>query len=124
VSKGRVLIAEDEPTLAWVERFNLEHEGYEVEVADEGQATLDAVERFGPDVLILDVMLPRIDGWSVLESIEAMPVERRPRVILVTAAAGAKERVAASTQSLISFLSKPFDMEDLLRHVADAIAVA
>jgi len=124
VTRGRVLIAEDEATLAWVERFNLESEGYEVEVAPEGRAAIDALERFGPDVLILDVMLPHLDGWSVLESIEAMPVERRPRVIVVSAAAGAKERVAAGPESGIAFLSKPFDMEDLLTYVADAVAAA
>jgi len=121
---GRVLIAEDEATLAWVERFNLESEGYEVRVASEGVAAIEALASFEPDVLILDVMLPRLDGWSVLESIKEMPDERRPKVILVSAAAGVADRAQEESPAVDSFLAKPFDIEDLLDRVAEAFASA
>ena len=62
MTRGRVLIAEDEATLAWVEQFNLESEGYEVRVASEGREAVAQVRTFEPDVLILDVMLPFLDG--------------------------------------------------------------
>jgi DNA-binding response OmpR family regulator len=122
VTRVRVLIAEDEATLAWVERFNLESEGYEVCVAPEGRAAIDALRSFEPDVLILDVMLPHLDGWSVLASLKDLPDERRPKVILVSAAAGVRDRATAEHAAVESVLSKPFDMEELLDRVAAAAA--
>jgi DNA-binding response OmpR family regulator len=122
VTRARVLIAEDEATLAWVERFNLESEGYEVLVAPEGRAAIDALRSFEPHVLILDVMLPHLDGWSVLASLKELPGERRPKVILVSAAAGVRDRAAAESAAVESVLSKPFDMDELLDRVAAAVA--
>jgi DNA-binding response OmpR family regulator len=120
-SRGRVLIAEDEATLAWVEQFNLESEGYEVKVAPEGRAVIDALETFAPDVLILDVMLPFLDGWSILANLRDMPDERRPKVILVSAAAGVVDRARAEGLAVESVMSKPFDMEDLIDRVANLV---
>src|SRR6266700_2030010 len=83
----RVLIVEDEADLAWVEQFNLETEGYEVLVAPEGRSAIEALSSFDPDVLVLDVMLPYVDGWQVLARMREMPSARRPKVIMVSAAA-------------------------------------
>ncbi len=124
MAKGRVLIAEDEATLAWVEQFNLEFEGYEVLVAPEGRAAVQALDTFAPDVLILDVMLPFVDGWSVLESIQGMPAERRPKVILVSAAAGVADRAQSERLHVESFLAKPFEIDELLERVAAAVGAA
>lgn len=120
MTRGRVLIAEDEATLAWVEQFNLESEGYEVRVAAEGREAVELVREFEPDVLILDVMLPFLDGWSVLENIKDLPEERRPKVILVSAAAGVADRAQEERLAVVSFLAKPFDIDDLLDRVAAA----
>jgi DNA-binding response OmpR family regulator len=119
--RSRVLIAEDEATLAWVEQFNLESEGYEVKVAPEGRAVIDALESFEPDVLILDVMLPYLDGWSILANLRDMPDDRRPKVILVSAAAGVVDRARAEGLAVESVMSKPFDMDDLIDRVATLV---
>jgi DNA-binding response OmpR family regulator len=124
MTRHRVLIAEDESTLAWVEQFNLESDGYEVRVAPEGRAALAALDSFAPDVLILDIMLPFLDGWSVLDSIKDMPEERRPKVILVSAAAGVADRAQAESRRVASFLPKPFDMDELLDRVAECCRTA
>jgi DNA-binding response OmpR family regulator len=121
---GRVLIAEDEATLAWVERFNLECEGYQVEVAPEGRAAVSALESFSPDVLILDIMLPYLDGWSVLDAIQGLPEDRRPKVILVSAAAGVADRAQSERLPVESFLAKPFEIDELLDRVAAAVRSA
>ena len=118
---GRVLIAEDEADLAWVERFNLETEGYEVEVAGEGRAALEAMNRFEPDLVILDLMLPHVDGWSVLEQMQQLPDERRPKVIVVSAAAGVGDQERAENMGAGTFLAKPFDIDELLEAVAQVI---
>ena len=122
VGGKRVLIAEDEVDLAWVERFNLEAEGYEVEWAEEGRQTLAVLESFDPHLLILDVMLPYVDGWSVLARLREWPDERRPKVIVVSAATGLADRERALTLGARSFLPKPFDMDDLLELVATTLA--
>jgi DNA-binding response OmpR family regulator len=123
VSRGRVLIVEDEADLAWVEQFNLESEGYEVRVALEGLAALDALESFTPDVLVLDVMLPRVNGWDVLARAQELPNERRPAVILVSAVAGVADQARAAEGAGVGrFLAKPFDIEELVRVVDETIA--
>jgi DNA-binding response OmpR family regulator len=119
-----VLIAEDEATLAWVEQFNLESEGYEVRVAAEGREAVEQVRAFEPHVLILDVMLPFLDGWSVLEYLKDIPADRRPKVILVSAAAGVADRAEAESLSVESFLAKPFDIDELLDRVAAACEIS
>jgi two-component system alkaline phosphatase synthesis response regulator PhoP len=119
-SRGRVLIVEDEADLAWVEQFNLESEGYEVEVALEGRAALKALETFEPDVVVLDLMLPNVDGWSVLARARELPAARRPTVIVVSAVAGARDHARAEELGVGSFLQKPFDMDDLVRLVEEA----
>jgi DNA-binding response OmpR family regulator len=124
MSSGRVLIVEDEADLAWVERFNLESEGYEVLVAPEGRSAIEALQAFMPEVMVLDVMLPHVDGWTVLERMHELPLERRPKVIMVSAVAGANDKVRAQQLGVGSFLPKPFDMDELVRAVDEAVTAA
>jgi DNA-binding response OmpR family regulator len=122
MSRGRVLIVEDEADLAWVEQFNLETEGYEVQVALEGLAAIDALETFAPDVLVLDVMLPHVNGWSVLARAQELPDERRPAVILVSAVAGVADQARSEGIGVGCFLAKPFDIDELVRVVDETIS--
>jgi DNA-binding response OmpR family regulator len=122
-SRGRVLIVEDEADLAWVEQFNLQSEGYEVEVALEGRSAIEALETFAPDIVVLDLMLPHVDGWSVLARARELPPGRRPKVILVSAIAGAGDQARAERLGVGSFLPKPFDMDELVRLVGEAASV-
>jgi DNA-binding response OmpR family regulator len=117
VKRGRILIVEDEADLAWVEQFNLRQEGYEVEVALEGRAAIEALDSFVPAVMVLDVMLPHVNGWKVLERAYELPAERRPTVILVSAVAGISELAEAEGLPVAGIITKPFDMDDLVRMV-------
>jgi DNA-binding response OmpR family regulator len=119
-SRGRVLIVEDEADLAWVEQFNLETEGFEVKVALEGRAAIEALESFAPHIVVLDLMLPQVDGWSVLARAQELPADRRPKVILVSAVAGAGDQARAEHLGVGSFLPKPFDIDELVRLVDEA----
>jgi DNA-binding response OmpR family regulator len=119
-SRGRVLIVEDEADLAWVEQFNLETEGFEVKVALEGRAAIEALESFAPHIVVLDLMLPQVDGWSVLARAQELPPDRRPKVILVSAVAGAGDQARAELLGVGSFLPKPFDIDELVRLVEEA----
>jgi two-component system, OmpR family, response regulator len=124
MTKGRVLIVEDEPDLAWVEQFNLENEGYEVRWAAEGMAAIDALEDFRPHVIVLDLMLPHVDGWAVLGKAQAIPANDRPSVIVVSAVAGMEDRMKAEYLGVGHFLAKPFEIDDLLRLVSEAVEAA
>jgi DNA-binding response OmpR family regulator len=122
MSRARVLIVEDEADLAWVEQFNLENEGYEVQVALEGLAAIEALETFLPHILVLDVMLPRVNGWSVLARAQELPDDRRPKVILVSAVAGLADQARVQGMGVGCFLAKPFDIDELVRVVDQTLA--
>src|ERR687887_1735922 len=104
-----VLVADDdEDILAFVE-FRLQREGYEVATANDGARALDiAVERH-PDVAILDIMMPRMDGVEVTRQIRADDQIGRPPVILLTASIADADRVRGAAAGADDFLQKPFD---------------
>jgi DNA-binding response OmpR family regulator len=118
----RVLVVEDEHDLAWLEQFNLESEGYEVQVALEGRSAIEALRSFQPDLMVLDLMLPHVNGWAVLAKTNEMPHDRRPKVIVVSAVAGASDRFRADELGVGSFLAKPFDMDELVRLVGETLS--
>jgi len=109
-----VLVVDDEPQVVWILEFSLQGEGYETFSAHDGMEALDQIRRYRPDLMVLDVMMPRMDGWSVLEALAEMPIAERPRVIMVTALASASDRDRAIRLGAEAFVPKPFDMEHLV----------
>jgi DNA-binding response OmpR family regulator len=114
---GSVLVVDDEPDVAWVMQFNLEVEGYQTMAAGDGRSALSAVRRHRPEVMILDVMMPVMDGWSVLEELRGLPVGERPRVVVVSARTSAADRARASELGVDAFIPKPFEVDELLNVV-------
>ena len=113
---GSVLIVEDEADLVWVVRFNLELEGYRTYVASNGRSALELVEEIEPDVMLLDLMMPVMDGWAVLLEIARRGI-KAPRIVVVSARASALDRRRAEEFDVDAFVAKPFDMEELLRTI-------
>jgi DNA-binding response OmpR family regulator len=109
-----VLIVDDEPQVVWVIEFGLQDEGYETLRAHDGIEALDQIERHHPALMVLDVMMPRMDGWTVLERLAELSAQERPRVVMVTALASASDRKRARLLGAEAFVSKPFDMEHLV----------
>jgi two-component system response regulator VicR len=109
-----VLVVDDEPQVVWVLQFSLESEGYETYTAHDGIEALDQIRRHHPPLMVLDVMMPRMDGWTVLEELAKLPVEERPRVVMVTALATLKDRAKAESLGADAYVPKPFDVEELL----------
>jgi CheY-like chemotaxis protein len=109
-----VLVVDDEPQVVWVLEFSLQAEGYETFSAHDGMEALDQIHRCHPDLMVLDVMMPRMDGWSVLEALADMPAAERPRVVMVTALASASDRDRATRLGAEAFVPKPFDMDQLV----------
>ncbi len=90
----------------------------------DGRSAIEALGSFGPDILVLDVMLPYVDGWEVLAHVQQLPDDQRPKVILVSAVAGISEVARAEDLGVGSFLPKPFDMDELVRMVGEALQAA
>ncbi len=108
-----VLVVDDEPQVVWVLEFSLKGEGYQTFTAHDGFEALDQIERHHPDLMVLDVMMPRMDGWSVLEAVSKLPIESRPRVVMVTALASSLDRERAEQLGAVAYVPKPFDMDQL-----------
>ena len=110
---GSILVVEDEADLVWVVRFNLELEGYRTYVASNGRAALELLEEVTPDVILLDLMMPVMDGWAVLDEIRTRGLVR-PRVVVVSARTAQGDRRRAEEHAVDAFVAKPFDMDELL----------
>jgi DNA-binding response OmpR family regulator len=110
----RVLVVDDEPQVVWVIQLSLEAEGYETFTAHDGVEAMEQVVAHKPDLVVLDVMMPRMDGWSVLQELAAIPEAERPRVVMVTALASAADRARATELGADAYVTKPFSVEELL----------
>ncbi|MEO8424090.1 MAG: response regulator [Actinomycetota bacterium] len=118
-----VLVVDDEPLVVWVLQYSLEAEGYTTLSARDGVAGLEAVDLFHPKIMLLDIMMPTLDGWSVLEKIGELPEAARPRVIVVSALSSLRDRALAAELGADAFCAKPFNVEDLIAVVHDLEAL-
>jgi CheY-like chemotaxis protein len=109
-----VLVVDDEPQVVWMLQFSLEAEGYTTYSARDGRAALEEIREHHPRLMLLDIMMPVMDGWSVLEQMRALPAEDRPRVVVVSARSSLRDRAKAAELGADAFVSKPFNVDDLL----------
>lgn len=115
----RVLLAEDEPNIVESLKFLLGRAGFDVTVRMNGREALDAALTNPPDVMLLDVMLPEIDGFEVLSRLRAQGNGASPPVIMLTAKGQRADRERALVSGADLFISKPFSNADLMRAVTD-----
>lgn len=109
-----MLVVDDEPQVVWMLKFSLEAEGYQTYSARDGRSALEELRLHHPQLMLLDIMMPVMDGWSVLEEMQNLPVEDRPRVVVVSARASLRDRAKAVELGADAFVSKPFNVDDLL----------
>jgi len=109
-----VLVVDDEPQVVWVLQFSLEAEGYQTFAARDGNQALREIAEHHPKLMVLDIMMPNMDGWSVLEEMMKLPREERPRVVMVSALCSLRDRAKAAELGADAFVAKPFNVDDLL----------
>ncbi|HXF72387.1 MAG TPA: response regulator [Actinomycetota bacterium] len=109
-----VLVVDDEPQVAWVLTWSLEAQGYRTLTARDGLAALRAIREHRPHLMLLDIMMPTMDGWSVLEEMRRLPDGERPRVVVVSALASLRDRARAAELGADAFVPKPFDVDEIL----------
>jgi len=108
----RVLVVDDEQTLSELVGLALRYEGWEVRTAPDGMSAISAARDFRPDLVVLDVMLPDIDGLEVLRRLRA-DIERMP-VLFLTARDDVSDRIAGLTAGGDDYVTKPFSIEELV----------
>ena len=107
----RILVVEDEPRLLRNLAKALREEGYAVDTAEAGDDGLFKAESYNYDAIVLDVMLPRLDGWEVLDRLRK---KKRTPVLMLTARDAPKDRVRGLDTGADDYLIKPFDLDELL----------
>jgi DNA-binding response OmpR family regulator len=109
-----ILVVDDEPQVVWMLQFSLEAEGYQTLSARDGRTALEEVREHHPRVVLLDIMMPVMDGWAFLEELQEIPEHERPRVIVVSARSSLRDRAKAAELGADAFVAKPFNVDDLL----------
>lgn len=112
-----VLVVDDEPNILLSLEFLLRQVGYDVRVARDGDAALEAVAQFRPGLVLLDVMMPKRDGFDVCRTIRSNPDWQDVRVIMLTARGREAEREKSLTLGADGFVSKPFSTRDVVEKV-------
>lgn len=107
----RLLVIEDEPDLLAAVCQSLREEGYAVDSADDGEMGLFKAQSWDYDAIVLDIMLPKMDGWQVLAKLRET---RRTPVLILTARDGVQDRVRGLDQGADDYLIKPFSLSELL----------
>lgn len=118
-SPGRVLVVDDDEVIRQLIAVNLTLEGFEVETACDGQDCLDRVLEVRPDVITLDVMMPRLDGWVTATRLRDDERTRHIKVILLTARAQEADKQRGLSLGVDAYMTKPFDPEDLIKLVRE-----
>ena len=116
---GRVLVVDDDEVIRQLIAVNLTLEGFDVVTAVDGQDCLDKVAAISPDVITLDVMMPRLDGWVTAMELRKNPHTSQVKVVLITARAQEDDRRLGQQIGVDAYLTKPFDPGEMIRVVRD-----
>jgi DNA-binding response OmpR family regulator len=113
----RVLIADDEPNIVMSLEFLMERNGYEVQIARNGEEALAAVGTFNPDLILLDVMMPLRSGFEVCQKIRENPDWQTIKIIMLTAKGREIEVAKGIALGANAYITKPFSTKELLEQV-------
>jgi DNA-binding response OmpR family regulator len=117
----RILAVDDERVIARLMEHHLTRAGYDVAVAHDGAEALEKVREFSPDLVILDVMMPKLDGFEVLRRLKDDPQTESIPVIMLTARSESEDALQGYDSGAQWYLSKPFDPEVLLSYVRNVL---
>ncbi len=122
--RPRVLIVDDEPNIVLSLEFLLAREGYEIAVARSGEEALDLAAVSAPDLVVLDLMLPGIDGFEVCRRLRESAATRPTKIVLLTARGREAERLRGLDEGADVYMVKPFSTRELIATVARCLGKA
>jgi len=118
---ARILIVDDEPELVDIIRIILENAGYEVKSAYSGSECLIRVEKEKFDLILMDIRMPRMDGWETLRRMRKKGVLNDTKVIILTIEKGPGVEIFGLQDVVKDYLTKPFDRDTLLRSITEIL---
>ena len=104
---GKVLIADDEPDILEILKYNLEREGYQVSTAKDGNEALDKAKQYQPDLIVLDMMMPKKNGMEVLELLRVQPLFKDTLILFLTALSDESTQLKGFSTGADDYISKP-----------------
>ena len=113
----RIFIIDDESDLTDLLRYQLKREGFKVEAKNDPFAALSAARDFGPDLIVLDVMMPDLDGYQLLRMFRSDNLLSEIPVVMLTARAGVEDRIKGLESGADDYLGKPFDAKELVLRI-------
>ncbi|MGF1502610.1 MAG: response regulator transcription factor [Paracoccaceae bacterium] len=116
-----ILLVDDEPNIAFSLEYLMKRDGYEVRTAADGEAALARVREKKPDLVLLDVMMPKRDGYDVCQTLRADPATADVKIVVLTARGGALDGEKALALGADAFFSKPFGVEELSLRVRELL---
>jgi DNA-binding response OmpR family regulator len=119
----KILIVDDEPNIVISLEFLMKKEGFEVAVASDGDEALALVASFDPDMLLLDVMMPKKSGFEVCEALRADPQRAGLKIVMLTAKGRDTEMVKGLAIGADAYVTKPFSTKELVDKVKEMLAV-
>ena len=117
VEEGRILLVDDERDLVWAIKHSLSDEGYEVLEAYDGVEAIDIARRHRPDLVILDVVMPRMDGFAVCEHLRRDVQLASVPILFLTVRSAVEDRIRGLEEGADDYLAKPFDLRELRARV-------
>ncbi len=119
----KILIVDDEPNIVISLEFLMKKEGFEVAVANDGDEALAKVASFNPDLLLLDVMMPKKSGFEVCEALRADPERAGLKIVMLTAKGRDTEMAKGLAIGADAYVTKPFSTKELVDKVKEMLAV-
>ena len=113
----KVLVVDDAENIVELVRIGLRYEGFQVESASDGEQGVTTAQRINPDLIILDVMMPGIDGLEACRRLRANPTTRDIPILMLTAKDEVRDRIAGLDTGADDYLTKPFDFDELLARI-------
>ena len=119
---ARILITEDNAEIRALVSSILVEEGHKVSVAQNGQQGLDMLVEDPPDILVLDIMMPQMDGYTVLKELKTTGVKDQMKILILTAKTSESDWVRGYKLGADSYLTKPFDTDELINAIEDLLS--
>jgi DNA-binding response OmpR family regulator len=123
VKPRKILVVDDEPGIVEIVEANLLGDGFEVVSASNGKEGLEMVQSEQPELIVLDVMMPEMDGWQVLKALETDPDTAGIPVIMLTAKAADEDYIYGLEEGAVEYITKPFYPQELVNRIKITLMV-
>ena len=124
MKKGKVLVVDDEVNITQILEFSIGSEGYEVLTASNGEEAIDKARREQPDLIILDIMMPKIDGYEACRILKANPITKNIPVVLLTAKGRDIDKRLGYEVGASDYIIKPFSPNKLIERIHELLVTS